>query len=215
MFSGVSPLKLHGLRKPNRLSADEGELRHLREHHEEMAARVTGLDTDNIASSSAAASDVLRREEKEKAAQLDRLHFLFKEKLIESSKEAKVQVLTLTPDSWSRERVAQFFNVSERMVCTARKLKKEKGILSKPEAKLANKLPESTISLATEFLQYDEYSRIMPGKRDFASLGHRQHVQQSLLLCILREIYQLLKGKYPDIKIGFSSFCSLQPKWCV
>ena len=101
------------------------------------------------------------------------------------------------------------------MVRTARKLKKEKGILSKPEAKLGNKLPESTILLAIEFFQEDGYSRIMARKKDFLSLGHRQYVQKCLLLCNLRELYQLLEGKYPDIKKGFSSFCSLRPKWCV
>ena len=101
VFSGVSPLKLHGLRKPNQISVAKGKLRRLREHHEEMAARVIGEDVDNIASSSTAASDVLRREEREKAAELDRLHFLLKEKLIGSSKGEKVQVLTLAPDSWS------------------------------------------------------------------------------------------------------------------
>ena len=130
VFSGLSPLKLHGLRKPNQISAAIGKLRRLREHYEEMAARAIGVDVDNIASSSTAASDVLRRDAMEKAAELDRLHFLLKEKLIESSKEEKVQILTLAPDSWSREQAAQFFNVSEHMVRTARKLKKEKGILS-------------------------------------------------------------------------------------
>ena len=132
-FSGVSPLKLHGLRKPNQISAAKGKLWRLTEHHEEMAARVIRVGVANIALSSTAASDILRREEREKAAELDRLYFLLKEKLTESSKEEKVQI--------------------------------GKRNFGKPEAKLENRLPELMISLATEFFQDDENSRIMPGKK--------------------------------------------------
>ena len=59
----------------------------------------------------------------------------------------------------------------------------------------------------------------MPGKKDYVSVGQgrkeRIHVQKRLLLCNLYEFYTEFKKINPNIKIGFSKFCSLHPKWCV
>ena len=67
--------------------------------------------------------------------------------------------------------------------------------------------------------QDDEYSRQMPGKKDYVSVGRgrneRVHMQKRLLLCNLRELYSEFKEKNPNAKIGFSKFCSLRPKWCI
>ena len=40
-------------------------------------------------------------------------------------------------------------------------------------------------------------------------------MQKRLLLCGLKELYSSCKQKCPDVKVGFSKFCSLRPKWCV
>ena len=55
----------------------------------------------------------------------------------------------------------------------------------------------------------------MPGKKDYVSLGKKQHMSKRLILCNLKELYAAYKLKYPDHKVGFSIFCSLRPKWCV
>ena len=55
----------------------------------------------------------------------------------------------------------------------------------------------------------------MPGTKDYMSLGKKVHKQKQLLLCNLNELYAAFKEKHPNSKIGFSKFCSLQPKWCV
>ena len=59
----------------------------------------------------------------------------------------------------------------------------------------------------------------MPGKKDYVSVGkgrkERIHVQKRLLLSNLNELYTEFKKINPDIKIGFSKFCTLRPKWCV
>ena len=47
--------------------------------------------------------DEIRKEEREKAAELDKLHFLLKEKIAESTKREKIKFVTLVPDSWSRK----------------------------------------------------------------------------------------------------------------
>ena len=36
-----------------------------------------------------------------------------------------------------------------------------------------------------------------------------------LVLCNLSELYAAFKEAHPNVKIGFSKFCSLRPKWCV
>ena len=51
--------------------------------------------------------DVLMRQVKEK---LDKCH----------TREERIQLLTLIPEHWSRERAVSFFNVTEYMVRTAR-----------------------------------------------------------------------------------------------
>ena len=55
-----------------------------------------------------------------------------KEKLKTSDYKTKIQVLTLTPESWSRRQADEFFEESEYSIRVARKLKEEKGILSVP-----------------------------------------------------------------------------------
>ena len=55
----------------------------------------------------------------------------------------------------------------------------------------------------------------MPGKKDFVSIKKNVHKQKRLLLCNLHELYVLFKEQNPELKVGFSKFCSLRPKWCV
>ncbi|SMN01563.1 hypothetical protein SPONN_2634 [uncultured Candidatus Thioglobus sp.] len=58
----------------------------------------------------------------------------------------------------------------------------------------------------------------MPGKKDFVSVkqgAQRVHIQKRLVLSNLKETYQLFKDKYPDEKIGFSTFAQLRPSQCV
>ena len=153
--------------------------------------------------------------DREKASELDKLHFLLKEKIANSTRRDKIKYLTLAPDSWSRAHIATFFNVTEYQVRASRKLKREKGILEEPESKLGKSLPEATISLVKEFYEDDEFSRMMPSKKDFVSIGRNQHAQKRLLLCNLHELYSTFKSKHPNVKIGFSKFCSLRPKWCI
>lgn len=84
----------------------------------------------------------------------------------------------------------------------------------------------------------DEYSRIMPGKKDYKSIkvssyihkcdiilhihqlyiqidGKRILMQKLLLLMNLKELYAEFTKLNPDKKVGFSKFASLRPKQCV
>ena len=137
-----------------------------------------------------------------------------KEKLKTSDYKTKIQVLTLTPESWSRRQAAEFFEESEYSIRVARKLKEEKGILSVPNPRHGKTLAED-IRKVVNFFEDDEFSRIMPGKKDYVSVGKNVHKQRRLLLCNLKELYSAFKERYPDAKVGFSKFCSLRPKWCI
>lgn len=71
--------------------------------------------------------------------------------------------------------------------------------------------------IVEDFYCDDMYSRMMPGKKDYVSLGHGQNMQKRLILCNLRELYTEFKKKHPETakKVGKPTFISLRPKWCV
>ena len=142
-----------------------------------------------------------------------------KEKKKPSSFNEIVQILTMTPEFSSREYAAKYFEVSEHLIRNARLLKSEKGVFSLPTNKIGKKLSKEVAVLVENFYQDDEYSRMMPGKKDYVSIGkdrkERIHVQKRLLLSNLNELYTEFKKINADIKIGFSKFCTLRPKWSV
>ena len=58
----------------------------------------------------------------------------------------------------------------------------------------------------------------MPGKNNYKAViknGKRVQEQKYLLLCNLKEAYELFKSKNQNIKIKFSKFAELRPKECV
>ena len=62
-------------------------------------------------------------------------------------------------------------------------------------------------------------SCLCPGKKDFVSVkledGGKEKVQKKLLLSNLNEIYQHFITQNPAVKVVFSAFAMLRPKWCV
>ena len=136
------------------------------------------------------------------------MHNLVKEKLTTAAYSEKIQILTLAPDSWSRRYCAEHFNVSEYLVRTARELKKIKGILAKPAQKQGKVISQNTIDLVLSMYEDDEFSRHMLGKKYCVSIAKGVHKQKRLALCNLREMYAAFKEKYPNVKLGFSKFCT-------
>ena len=104
---------------------------------------------------------------------------------------------------------------SNHMVRTAFKLKREKGILSEQKPKKGKIIPDSVVQLVKAFYCDDEFSRLLPGKKDCVSISKGVHQQKRLLLLNLNELYAAFKNKFPNEKIGYSKFCMLRPKWCV
>ena len=104
------------------------------------------------------------------------------------------------------------------MAHKAKDLVKNQGILSNPNPKQGCSLPSTTVNLVKDFYEFDDISRILPGKKDFVSVRQddlRVHVQKRLLLGNLKEVYQQFKKKHPIEKIGFSKFAELYPQHCV
>lgn len=130
----------------------------------------------------------------------------------------KMTILTILPKSWSVQKVQEEFRVSNYMARKAKELVKSKGILSNPNPKHGCGLSLMTVNLVKDFYEFDDFSRIMPGKKDFVSVRQgdkRVHIQKRLLLSNLKEMYQKFKEKYPMEKIGFSKFADLRPQHCI
>ena len=215
----ISPFKIHVIPKHSRIS-------HGRKKAEEVKNKLL-LEENIMQNKIASLCNVSRKrinklEEKsnqtmlqEKAKDLDTIVDLMNEKLEVSPRKKKIQILTMAPPSWSIEKMKTEFSITFYMARTARTLAKEKGILSLPQPKKGKNLSEKTKSLLQDFYCNDEYSRVMPSKKDCVSIKKNTHVQKRLILCNLKELYANFKEQHSDIKIGFSTFCLLRPKWCV
>lgn len=81
-------------------------------------------------------------------------------------KEDKIKIINLPPNSWSREKICEEFQVSERLVKLSRHLLKEQGILPTLQKKNASDLiNENIIEKVIKFYEADSNSRLMPGKK--------------------------------------------------
>lgn len=150
---------------------------------------------------------------KNKIAGFDNFMTDIKNKLTTTtSRNEKIKLLTLVPDTMSLKQAANFLEVSVSRVWFARNLKLKKGILSVPDSKKPNSIAESTVQIVKDV--YHSNSRCLPGKKDFVSVNH-EHLQKHLILLTLRELYVLFKEKFNSMKLGFSKFCSLRPPECV
>ena len=90
------------------------------------------------------------------------------------------------------------FNSKFRRFC------QRNGVLSLPSQKkgksVSHKMKEEIVS----FYEDDEISRIMPGKKDYFSIGRYIHKQKRLLLANLKELHSIFNSKYPARQIRFS-----------
>lgn len=131
----------------------------------------------------------------------------------------KIKLLTLVPVHWTIDQTVQEFKTTQYIVRQARTLREEKGILG--ERIMDNKqrtLTNDTIKTVIQFYENEENARMLPGKKDSVSVQTEEgkiQKQKMLVLYNLKELYEFFKMKHPEIKIGFSSFASLRPKWCV
>lgn len=208
---GESPLKLHAVSSHSKSSYAKRKLGSACSTLKTKVCKVLERDFSPEKDNRKIPNNIL-----EKANNMDRLVDLIKERLeTPVTYRERIQLLTLAPTSWSRKKVAEEFNVSEYAVRTARELLKEKGVIALPGPRIGKLLEQGTVNLIKNFYQNNEFSRIMPGKKDKVSISKNVYEQKRLLLCNLNELYAAFKFEYPALKIGLSKFCSLRPKWCV
>ena len=94
-------------------------------------------------------------------------------------------------------------------------MKQREGVLAQPSQKKSKAMVQETIDVVNVFHERDEHSRQLPGKKDYVSIQKDVHKQKQLVLCNLHELFVAFKERNPDVKILFSKFCTLSPKWCV
>ncbi|XP_071839778.1 uncharacterized protein [Apostichopus japonicus] len=214
---GVSPVKLHGIASHSRVTYGKRKFQQVKEKLQEQQSsvqeklsKIIKVTPEKLESPPEEQPESLE-ELKQKAKDLDTLVALMKEKMRNLDRKKKIQILTLAPSSWSVAKVSRTFNVTQYVVRQARKL----GFMELPEQRSGRPLAKEIQDLVIKFYSDDEYSRQMPGKKDFVSVKRNVHVQKRLLLCSLKELYAAFEQNHPNVKIGFSKFCSLRPKWCV
>lgn len=130
----------------------------------------------------------------------------------------KLQILSLSP--FTIAKTSTFFETSTYMVKKSRDLKLKYGVL--PEVPLMSKgrvITNDTKMKVRSFYELDENSRQCPGMKDFKSVinedGERIKIQKRLILCNLQELYVEFCKDSNNPSIGFSTFASLRPAWCI
>ena len=211
----MSPIKLHSIPQSSKVSHGKQKIRQANEALSKRVASYLDVDAEALDISNENPVNLSNKEINEKADDLDYLVDLMKEKLKVSNRRRKIQILTITPHSWSLRKAAQVFNVSKSTVQKSRRLRDERGILASPEQVKGKRLPQQVVDLIKEFYCDDEFTRQLPGKKDCVSLGNKQCMSKRLILCNLKELFAAFRVKYPDNKISFLKFASLRPKWCI
>ena len=210
---GVSPLKPGKVSQQNMETYAKRKCTEYRDAVSSKIARMLDVPPEQVMQT------VQQPQQCSNCIDMDRLVELLRVKLQVSPKHRHIQLLTLAPESWSIQRTAEEFDVSIYQATEAKKLKKQKGILAERSPRVGRQLPKEIEEKVIAFYHEDEYSRIMPGKKDFKSVkgpdGKRQHVQKRLLLLNLNELYQKYKARYPNDKIGLSKFCAIRPPYCI
>lgn len=136
-------------------------------------------------------------------------------------RDIKVKILSIFPQSWSFTKFREVLgdSVSKRMVYQTKKLTEENGILCEITKKIGSrKIDSATVEKVHEFYRSEIVSRACPGIRDYVlhkANGEKEKLQRRLVLCNLKEAYQMFKNANPGRKIGFTKFAELRPKECV
>lgn len=136
-----------------------------------------------------------------------------------SDSDERYRILTTLPRSWSVYRIEKEFAISHFLAKRAKELQQQEGIMSTPVKRLSrSSLGEDALLRVRDFFNSDEVSRACPGKRDYIVTTNdqgKQAIQRRLVMCNLKEAYEIFKREHPAFKIGFSMFASHRPKNCI
>ena len=117
-----------------------------------------------------------------------------KDKLkISSGIRETLQLLTLAPRSWTIEKTAQEFGLTNYLVRRFWELRNTHGTLPNIQPSMRKPIQQDTVDNVVSFFYNDEISRIMPGKKDCKSVkegGERIKKQKRLVLINLNQIFR-------------------------
>ncbi|MCH2405824.1 MAG: hypothetical protein MK200_06485 [Nitrosopumilus sp.] len=207
---GCSPVTSHSKAKSTRISAAKRKVEQVKEKIEGGVAKKLNLSTDELNP----------KNDRTCSNCSDYYTFLeeLKNEIQNSSYMRKLQLLTISPESWTIEKRAKEFGVTVHAIKRSKALKKEFGIIPEVASKIGKSLSEDTIYKVKMFYQDDEFTRMCPGAKEYKSVrinNDKVKMQKRLHLVNLKELHLEFKKKHPDNPIGLSKFCELRPKWVV
>ena len=112
-----------------------------------------------------------------------------KEKLKVSNRREQPLILTLVPQYWFVRKAAKEFSVPKNKIQKAKLLHDQKSIITCPDLFQCQRISQQMFATIKEFYCDDDYSRQMPGKKDYVSLRKKEHMSKRLILCDLKELY--------------------------
>ena len=130
---GISPIKTHSVPKHVKVSYAREKVGKTMSTLKRSFATAIGIEEEDLCETENTKLSDKQKENEEKANDLDDLMVQIKDKLPSCDYRTKIHVLTLTPESWCRNFAADFFGVSEYLICRAREVKIQNGILAIPE----------------------------------------------------------------------------------
>ena len=174
----VSPLKVHSVPSSYKHTLGKRKLKQVEEAVTKKIATVLDVTESDL---DITEDNETSKEIQTKAADLDYLVDCMKEKLKISNRRQQLQILTLVPKSWSVRKAAKEFSVSKGKIQKAKALRDQKGIIGYPELVKRNRISQDIIELIQAFYCDDEYSRPMPGKKDYVSVSRNNHMSKRLI----------------------------------
>lgn len=90
----------------------------------------------------------------------------------------KVHALSVLPQSWSINKIQNYFNVTKHMVCKTKALVSEEGVLCTPKPKKGKLLSEEVKDIVKNFYYDIDISREMPGMKDCVIVRDEQCRQE-------------------------------------
>jgi hypothetical protein len=90
----------------------------------------------------------------------------------ESTDIEQIRLLTISPDTWGRKMIQEWFGCTEHQSRQAILLKKSKGLLAYPDYFCGNKpLADDTVNLVKQFYLKDGISRASSRKKDIIHIN--------------------------------------------
>ena len=143
----------------------------------------------------------------EKAAAFDQMMIATQQKVhfATSYRERNSNSDTL-PNKLDNKKSTEFFSASEYAIRAARKLAREKGILSLPDRRHGKEIQDDILEQVHEFYQDDDFPRIMPGKKITSALDETSMPKSALFSAILKSYTLLLRRSIQMQRLPFPSF---------